>query len=170
MTERAGGSRSLIHKVAAHPELYLYRIEQIAGTDIEVWGVNGKLIRDKIYIDYTQGGNFMAYSWFPQKLRQIWIDVYTTAPGEVRDVKIHELSELNNMLDGISYDPVRGQSAHVMANVVEQRCRDFPDEFDTHWQRQVDRYVAHAKKRGWIPQDPSQPISAADSSASRFSS
>jgi uncharacterized protein YpiB (UPF0302 family) len=81
--------------------------------------VNGEVIRDHIYIDYTEGGNSEAYVWMDPD--EIWLDVDVN-PNEVKYVLLHELTEMNQMRwDGLGYE-----AAHVKANSQELKARKDP--------------------------------------------
>src|SRR5205807_974360 len=68
---------------------------------IAIWRVNGRMIRDHVFIDFTEGGNSRVYKWMPAN--EIWLD-HDVDPGEVKFVKLHELHEYNRMADGLSYE------------------------------------------------------------------
>lgn len=75
---------------------------------IEVWIVDGEIIRDNKEIDFTDGGNYGKYPDFIPK-DEIWVDSYT-APHEIPFTILHELNEYLHMLQGISYEDAHEQS------------------------------------------------------------
>ena len=127
MSARAGGSASLARQVKAHPRIKIALIGK-AGS-IGIWHVNGRLIRDWVFIDFTEGGNSHAYEWMPAN--EIWLD-HDVDRREVKFVKLHELHEYNRMADGLSYE-----RAHKSANRVELKARRNPSQFANLWQREV---------------------------------
>lgn len=88
---------------------------------IVVWKVNGKLIRDFIFIDFTEGGNTEAYPWMPPN--EIWLDDTMWMPeDESQYVLLHEIIEFNLMRNkGMSYD-----DAHDEACIGEIKARRNP--------------------------------------------
>ena len=96
--------------LAPPPRVQLVRLNVIKG--FTVWLVNGKLVRDHYYVDFTQGGNGFVYDWAPKN--EIWID-NALVPEEYMPTTIHELTEAVWMRDrGLSYE-----QAHEHANVAE---------------------------------------------------
>ena len=95
--------------------------------DLTAWLVDGRYIRDNIWLDFTEGGNDEVYggadpdkpSFIPKG--EIWIDNNNLA--EAPYILLHELTERNNMQDGEDYD-----QAHEAANTAEQKARDDPDK------------------------------------------
>jgi hypothetical protein len=117
MTIRAGGNRHLWNTV----KLLLPQIQQrlvLNIEDLKVYLVNGMLIRNHIFIDFTEGGNSQAYIWMP--IKTIWLD-HDIADIERKWVLLHELHEYNKMQKGMSYEP-----AHASANIVEHQARINP--------------------------------------------
>ena len=132
MTQRAGGSTALIPKVKYYiNDIRVAFIEKVG--PLNIWHVEGRIIRDKIYIDFTEGGNSRAYVWMPRN--EIWID-HDVQPGEMGFVKLHELHEWNKMGEGMSYDQGK-HNAHGSANVVEQEARDYPDRLGALWRAEI---------------------------------
>lgn len=91
---------------------YLGRVK---GTDIKVYIVDGELIRDVYYIDFTQGGHDLVYKWIPPK--EIWIDD-DLKESEIMYTIIHEYVERKFMEKGIDYP-----TAHKHALKIEYKYR-----------------------------------------------
>jgi hypothetical protein len=88
-----------------------------------VWKVNGKFIRDWIFIDFTEGGNSEAYPWMPPN--EIWIDDSMYVPDEHEPTLLHELLEYNRMKnDGLTYE-----EAHDEACKAEIKGRRDPGQY-----------------------------------------
>ena len=98
-----------------------------ASDNLTIYIVDGRYIRDNIYIDFTEGGNDEVYggadpdkpSFIPKG--EIWID--NKNMDEAGFILLHELTERNHMQAGEDYD-----TAHDAANVQEQAARDKPDK------------------------------------------
>src|ERR1700687_1278151 len=100
------------------PQAKLERLLQWGA--VTVWKVNGKFIRDWIFIDFTEGGNSAAYPWMPPN--EIWLDDSSFTPDEHEVVLLHEATEFNLMRDkGWSYD-----KAHDVASENETKARRNP--------------------------------------------
>ena len=87
---------------------------------IEVWIVNGRLVRSVFDIDFTAGGHDHVYEFVPQG--EVWIDD-AIEEKERGFVLLHELHERNRMAEGMPYS-----KAHLESSRLEFRCRHHPDE------------------------------------------
>lgn len=80
--------------------------------DVVIWRVNGRIVRDLAYNDFTEGGHGYVYTFIPKN--EIWID-NDVAPQEVPYIVVHEAWERLLMKDGKkSY-----KKAHAAANEIE---------------------------------------------------
>lgn len=96
---------------------------------LEVWVVDGELVRDLFFIDFTEGGHDKVYAFIPEK--EIWID--DDLVGEERPfVLVHELTERRLMSGGMDYD-----SAHRASSRVERRCRRHPERLGSELRRAI---------------------------------
>lgn len=93
-----------------------------AGAGVKIWLVDGELVRDVLFIDFTEGGHDKVYKFIPEG--EVWIDD-DVMPGERRFVLLHELHERGLMSRGWSYD-----RAHRHASRLEYDCRRHPDRLD----------------------------------------
>ncbi|HIH26179.1 hypothetical protein J4476_06195 [Candidatus Woesearchaeota archaeon] len=85
---------------------------------IKVYIVNGRLVRDYFFIDFTEGGHDMVYDFVPKN--EVWID--DDIRRTERDfVLLHELHERNLMKNGMKYE-----HAHNSASTIENFCRKNP--------------------------------------------
>ena len=66
------------------------------GKNSSVWIVNGKLVRDFMYIDFAEGGHDLIYPFIPKN--EIWIDD-DIGPREVKLIILHEVHERNMMCE-----------------------------------------------------------------------
>jgi hypothetical protein len=87
---------------------------------VEVWIVNGRLVRSVFDIDFTAGGHDHVYEFVPEG--QVWIDD-DIEEKERGFVLVHELHERNCMAKGMPYS-----KAHNESSRLEFRCRHHPDE------------------------------------------
>ena len=67
---------------------------------IKVWIVNGELVRDLFFVDFTEGGHGYVYPFIPHD--EIWIDDDVN-PRERKVILLHELHERNLMSQGWCY-------------------------------------------------------------------
>lgn len=98
---------------------------------LEVYLVNGRLVRSAFFIDFVDGGHHIIYPWVPEK--EVWID------DDLRDtewpyVLLHELHERRLMAKGWSY-----ARAHHSASKIEFFCHHHPDHLPSE-----------LKNLGWI--------------------
>ena len=83
---------------------------------INVWVVDGFIVRNTYDPNFIQGGNPQVYSFIP--VNDIWLD-NTLEPDELEPVMIHELTELKAMQGGMDYD-----HAHAIAEDAEYTYRE----------------------------------------------
>ena len=96
----------------------LYQIAQFG--EVKVWVVDGEIVRNDWFQDFTEGGNDAVYKeWLHN---EIWID--DRNEDEIVYILIHELHE-NYMMKkyGWTYD-----KAHGSANIVENKARHSKDD------------------------------------------
>lgn len=128
------------------PRVKLRLIKTVA--DVEVWLVDGRYIRGwnskPIYLDFTEGGNYMAYPWMP---REIWID--NSNESEWEAVYLHEITELNSMEEKLEegeeadYD----EDHEEYANPMEEKGRADIAKMGELIKKQEDKLVECHKKR-----------------------
>lgn len=91
---------------------------------IDVWRIDGHLVRCYYKTDYTEGGHGYVYAWCPKN--QIWIekDIHVS---ELPFIVAHEYTELRLMRDcDFDYD-----KAHSICSKVE---------FDLRWRQPIDEF------------------------------
>ena len=119
---RAGDVRKATHggRQLPDPKAVHERLWKKLESGLEVWIVNGRLVRSVFDIDFTAGGHDHVYEFVPQE--EVWID---DAIGEKERgfVLLHELHERNRMAEGLPYS-----KAHNESSRLEFRCRHHPDE------------------------------------------
>lgn len=82
---------------------------------LSVWLVDGKLTRSLFFIDFTEGGHDLVYSFMPQS--EVWLD-NDLARQERPFILLHELYERWLMTKGLTYS-----QAHKKASRLEWQCR-----------------------------------------------
>ena len=83
---------------------------------VQVWVVDGNLVRSYYKTDYTEGGHGYVYRWVPKD--QIWIEKDLDR-GELPYIVSHEYIEMRLMRDdGIEYD-----QAHEICSKLEFKLR-----------------------------------------------
>lgn len=85
---------------------------------LKVWIVDGEMVRDLFFIDYTEGGHDKVYRFIPKA--EVWLDDDLTA-GERRYVLLHEVHERRLMAGGMDYYHAHRSSSHI-----EYTCRHHP--------------------------------------------
>ncbi len=121
----------LIQKV--HKQL----IKKYSQDKLKVWIVNGELVRDLFYIDFTEGGHDKVYRFIPEN--EVWIDD-DLSPRERKYILLHELYERNLMCIGWPYYvdtkeslDKRGnllKTAHGAASALEYHFRHNPKDIE----------------------------------------
>ncbi|MBN2052479.1 hypothetical protein JW756_03170 [Candidatus Woesearchaeota archaeon] len=115
--------------------------------DVNVWIVDGELVRSALYICFTEGGHDKVYAFVPEN--EIWIDD-DLSPEERKFVLLHELYERNLMLKNWSYYVEEEQqlkhrrgnrfkSAHTAASALELVCRKNPAMLEEKFNEEVEK-------------------------------
>ena len=119
---RAGDVRKVTHqgKQLPDPRAVHETLWKKLENSVEVWIVNGRLVRSVFDIDFTAGGHDHVYEFVPQG--EAWIDD-AIEEKERGFVLLHELHERNRMAEGMPYS-----KAHNESSRLEFRCRHHPDE------------------------------------------
>lgn len=120
---RAKGIKQILDKVNFLPPNSVH--EKLLGKTedgIDVWLVDGKMVRTAYFVDFTEGGHDEIYSFIPEK--EVWLDNDLVAK-ERPFVLLHELFERRLMKKGMDYD-----AAHEKASQVEWQCRHEPEKLE----------------------------------------
>lgn len=94
-------------------ELYIKLLKKIG--KLNIWLVNGKLVRDKYDVNFTAGGHDLVYNYIPD--HEVWIDNKINVKGRPA-VVLHEMYERKKMENRIPY-----LSAHQGATIKERKFR-----------------------------------------------
>jgi hypothetical protein len=121
---RAGRTDELLRKV--HEDLWA----EFSGT-VKVWVVDGELVRDLYFIDFTEGGHDKVYKFVPAG--EVWIDDDVN-PAERRFILLHELHERALMARGWAYP-----RAHKDSSRIEYKCRRNPSLLDAALRAEVEK-------------------------------
>jgi hypothetical protein len=99
------------------------------GSAIAVWVVDGELVRNLFFIDFTEGGHDKVYRFIPD--REIWIDD-DVMPEERRFILLHEMHERYLMSRGWNYG-----KAHRDSSRIEYKCRQHPQDLDAALREEI---------------------------------
>jgi hypothetical protein len=102
------------------PKLFRLRLLKSLENGVNVWLVNGRLVRSVLHIDFTQGGHQYVYEYVPEG--DVWID-NDIDWNERGFVILHELHERNRMEQGLPYS-----KAHAESSALELSCRKQIDD------------------------------------------
>lgn len=124
---------------------------EYSSDSLKVWLVNGKLVRDRLYVDFTAGGHDKVYSFIPPK--EIWVDD-DIDPAEREFVILHEMHErnalkmeLNYNLNDYTAEDMRKRNTTLYTKAHEKAC-----ELELGFRRNPDpeglrRYIAEELAR-----------------------
>lgn len=117
-------------------EIYKEKLAENEG--VYVWVVNGQLVRDLYYIDFTEGGHHFVYGFVPYN--EVWIDDDLN-PTERYYVLLHELHERYLMHSGLTYD-----HAHHSSSIIEYKCRRDPSQLEKCLADEIEKNRTVVKK------------------------
>lgn len=80
--------------------------------------VDGEMVRDFYYEDFTEGGHGYVYNWIPKD--EVWIDD-DVSEEERPDVILHEVYEREKMINGESYEEAHKAALELELIVKSQR-------------------------------------------------
>lgn len=115
---------------------------------INVWLVNGELVRSLFYLDFTEGGHDKVFPFIPEN--EIWLDD-DLDPKEREFILLHELHERNLMPKGHVVEIENGlvktnkdytkiyDSAHRSASRLEYYCRHHFEELDKNLKKEIEK-------------------------------
>lgn len=121
------------HKETLLAKIHKRPLKKYSRHGIQTWIVDGDLVRDFFFIDFTEGGHDKVYPFIP--FGEIWIDD-DLFPKERKFVILHELHERNRMFHGFAYS-----SAHREASKVEYTARRKPATVDAEIARELMKEV-----------------------------
>lgn len=101
---------------------------------LAIWVVDGKLVRDLVFLEYDAGGHDRVYPWIPE--REIWIEE-ALSEKERTFILLHELHERFLMGEGKKYP-----EAHHGATIIEDRFRDHPENLEERIQEELKKNIA----------------------------
>ena len=109
------GGKGLPDPLKVHVQLW-----KTLESGVNVWIVDGRLVRSVFDIDFTEGGHDHVYEFVPHN--EVWID-NDLEEIERPFVLLHELHERNLMSKGWPYS-----KAHEDSSRIEFHCRHHPNE------------------------------------------
>lgn len=101
----------------AYIKVHIKKLNKYCVNNIEVWLINGRIVRDVFYTDFTEGGHHYVYNFVPKD--EVWIDD-SLNPDEYNYVIFHEIIERNLM----KYNKMKYADAHDIAIKYEGVLRD----------------------------------------------
>jgi hypothetical protein len=123
--ERHRGSGKELKAEGVNPELRMIQDHGQGFFLVQIFVVDGKMVRDKIDPRFCSGGHSEVYGYIPEN--HIWIDNGSML-REWPFYIIHELHEFLDMKNGMIYP-----EAHKIASRVEWKCRWDRKELDRVW-------------------------------------
>jgi hypothetical protein len=119
-------------RVRKHKDRALHeRLLKSYSGKVQVWIINGEMVRDIYFIDFTEGGHHKIYPWIPKQ--EVWLDD-DLGPRERKFVLLHELHERYLMTQGWPY-----HRAHRGASEIEHHCRTHPRDLDAKLRIEIAR-------------------------------
>ncbi|MBI1872128.1 hypothetical protein HYS10_01780 [Candidatus Collierbacteria bacterium] len=117
---KKAGDKAKVFDTKGHPHPAKVHQKLLGKTDagLEVWLINGRLVRSSYFIDFVDGGHHYVYPWVPEK--EVWLDD-DLSPKEYPYVLLHELNERVRMGQGWSYN-----RAHPDSSKIELYCHHHP--------------------------------------------
>lgn len=115
-------------KIKENAESVHKRLLKKYSKKLKVWIVDGRMVRDLFFIDFTEGGHDRVYPFIPTG--EIWLDDDLTL-REIKFVLLHEVHERNLMGLGEDY-----HTAHESSSEIEYFCRHNSNLVDKYLQRE----------------------------------
>jgi len=119
------------HSQAEHVAKVHKKLLESYSKYLKVWIVDGRLVRDLFFIDFTEGGHDKVYHFVPP--REVWLDD-ALLPGEIKFVLLHEVHERHLMSQGYDYPKAHRSSSHI-----EYYCRHHPEELDQKLREEIEK-------------------------------
>jgi len=119
---REGASLAAAHRTSELVARIHEKLLEDWSAGVKVWVVDGELVRDVFFIDFTEGGHDKVYDFIPVK--EVWIDD-DVRPEERRFILLHELHERRLMSGGWAYG-----KAHEDSSRLEAHYRRHPGGLD----------------------------------------
>lgn len=138
----------LFAKYGENPLLYVHKkFLKEYSQKLRVWIVNGELVRDFYFIDFTEGGHDLVYHFVPRN--EVWLDSDAN-PREHKFILLHELRERNLMAQRLFDKTGKRRNvdehvtyawAHHQASEIEFFSRRHVDQVDTLIQEEMKKSI-----------------------------
>jgi frataxin-like iron-binding protein CyaY len=128
--------RKIKHKEQILKKIHKKLLKRYCNNKVQIWVVNGEIVRDLFFIDFTEGGNDEIYYFIPKG--EIWLDD-DLSQKERKFVLLHELHERNLMKKGWEYDTGK-RAAHFSASRIEHFCRRYPKFLEAKIQNELKKF------------------------------
>jgi hypothetical protein len=113
-------------------KIHKRKLLKYGNKNLEVWLVNGEIVRGIYGLEYGFGGHGFVYHFIPKN--EVWIEEVLD-PKERKIILLHELHERFLMSqEGKDY-----LSAHHGATIVEMHYRKNPEELDERLKEECDK-------------------------------
>jgi len=118
-------------KCAYIPKIHKKLLKRYSTEKIRTWIVDGEMVRDLFFIDYTEGGHDKVYKFIPPG--EVWLDDDLQLK-EIRYVLLHEVHERRLMAGGWTYF-----KAHRSASQIEYFCRHHPGKLAVKLREEINK-------------------------------
>lgn len=105
-------------------------LKKYSAKNVQVWLVDGELVRDLFFIDFTEGGHHYVYHFVPES--EIWID-NDLSLKEYPFVILHEMHERRLMRD----EKLPYFNAHYSSSAIEYECRKNKKSLDKELKKEL---------------------------------
>ena len=119
------------HQASLIEKIHRKHFAPYSSDQLTIWIVDGKLVRDLVFLEYDAGGHDRVYPWIPE--REIWIEE-ALSEKERPFILLHELHERFLMGKGKKYP-----EAHHGATIIEDRFRDYPQELESRIREELQK-------------------------------
>jgi hypothetical protein len=113
------------------PRVHKQLLARYCTDDLNIWIIDGDLVRDLFFIDFTEGGHDKVYRFVPA--HEVWLDDDLQLK-ERRYVMLHEVHERRLMAQGWPYP-----KAHRSASHIEYHCRHHPRELGVKLREEINK-------------------------------
>ncbi|MBU4480425.1 hypothetical protein KKG48_03225 [Patescibacteria group bacterium] len=112
--KKTGDAKKIKNKKQLNEKIHIKLLKEMKNK-IKIWIVDGRLVRDFLDIEFTEGGHDFVYDYVPKN--EIWLDNDITEQ-EKPFVLLHELNERLKMEKGENYN-----TAHYASSELEWEAR-----------------------------------------------
>jgi len=111
-------------------KIHVQLLKRYSSASVHVWIVDGEIVRDIFFIDFTEGGHDQVYRFVPPG--EVWLDDDLKL-SELRYVLLHEVHERRLM--ATKHWPYF--KAHRSSSHIEYHCRHHPEDLDRYLKDEI---------------------------------